>query len=70
MAQLGALAVWKNYKENPATAIEQFKEALKLGYTRSIGEIYATAGIAFDFSEGYMRELADFVKGELAKLKV
>lgn len=62
MAQLGAIAMWKNYKENPANALEHYEAALKLGYTRTIGEIYQTAGILFDFSGGYVKELADFVK--------
>ena len=67
-AQLGAIAVWKNYKENPQKALEQYLDALKLGYTKSIKEIYETAGIRFDFSADYVRELAQFVKDEIAKL--
>lgn len=69
MAQLGAIAVWRNYRNNPSKAIEQFKDALKLGYTASIAEIYAAAGIKFDFSENYLTELAAFVKSELGKLE-
>ena len=42
--------------------------ALKLGFTKSIPEIYAAAGIKFDFSREYVKELADFVKMELRKL--
>ena len=68
MAQLGAIAVWRNYKENPDKAIDQYIAALELGYTRSIGNIYEAAGIRFDFSAEYVRELAAFVKEELAKL--
>lgn len=68
MAQLGAIAVWRNYKKNPAQAIRQYKEALQLGYTKSIPEVYLAAGIRFDFSENYIRELVDFVKEELKKL--
>ncbi len=48
-AQLGAIAVWRNYKMNGPVAIEQYKNALKLGYTRTVPEIYAEAGIRFDF---------------------
>ena len=65
MAQLGAIAIWRNYKQNPAKAVQDYTSALKLGYTKSIGEIYKTAGISFDFSENYVRELAAFVKQEL-----
>jgi oligoendopeptidase F len=68
MAQLGAIAVWKNYKSNPQNAIGQYMEALKLGYTCSIAEIYSTAGIRFDFSAEYIRELILFVKEELEKV--
>jgi len=68
MAQLGAIAIWKNYKENPEKAIRQYKEALSLGYTKSIGEIYETAGISFNFNREYVRELMQFVKSEIDKL--
>jgi oligoendopeptidase F len=68
MAQLGAIAVWKNYKENPEKGLQQYLDALKLGYTKTIKEIYETAGIKFDFSAGYVKDLAEFVKGELDKI--
>ncbi|MEO6150433.1 MAG: M3 family oligoendopeptidase [Mucilaginibacter sp.] len=68
MAQLGAIAVWKNYKENPEKGLQQYLEALKLGYTKTIKEIYETAGIKFDFSAGYVKELAAFVKAEMDAL--
>jgi oligoendopeptidase F len=68
IAQLGAIAVWKNYKENPEKALEQYLAALSLGYTKPMNEIYETAGIKFDFSAEYVKELASFVKSELEKL--
>ncbi|WP_210486185.1 M3 family oligoendopeptidase [Rufibacter aurantiacus] len=68
MAQLGAVAVWKRYKSEPEAALEGYKKALSLGYTATIGEIYAAAGIRFDFSSEYIQTLVDFVKDELAQL--
>lgn len=68
MAQLGAIAVWRNYKQNPKLALENYKKALALGYTKTIPEIYKTAGIKFDFSPDYVKELADFVKAEYEAL--
>lgn len=65
MAQLGAVAVWKNYKENPEKGLKQYIEALKLGYTKTIPEIYKTAGIEFNFSQAYVKDLINFVKQEL-----
>lgn len=68
MAQLGAIAVWKNVKENPEKGLQQYLDGLALGYTKSIGEVYKTAGIKFDFSKDYIKSLMDFVKRELENL--
>ena len=68
IAQLGAIAVWKNYKNDPETGLLKYLDALKLGYTKTIKEIYETAGIEFNFSAAYVKELADFIKSELQKL--
>ncbi|MFN8166599.1 MAG: M3 family oligoendopeptidase [Bacteroidia bacterium] len=68
MAQLGAIAVWRNYKQDPKKGVEQYLAALKLGYSRSIPEVYKEAGIRFDFSEQYIRELIEFVRSEMQKL--
>jgi len=68
MAQLGAIAVWRNYKTDPQKALKDYINALKLGYTRSIGNIYEVAGIRFDFSQAYIRELCLFVKSEVDQL--
>lgn len=68
MAQLGAVAVWKNYKENSAKGLEGYKAALKLGYTRSIPQIYEAGGIHFDFSKKYIKELMAFVKTQIPNI--
>ncbi len=68
MAQLGAIAMWRLYKQNPKLALQNYKNALALGYTKTIPEIYKAAGIKFDFSPAYVKELADFVKDEYQKL--
>lgn len=68
-AQLGAIAMWRQYKQQPEQAIRNYKNALALGYTKSIPDIYTTAGIRFDFSPAYVKELMDFVKSEYQKIK-
>jgi oligoendopeptidase F len=65
MAQLGAIAVWRNFRKDPKKGLEGYQNALKLGYLRTIPEVYAEANIKFDFSRGYIKELMSFVKGEL-----
>src|SRR5690606_28828374 len=69
-AQLGAIGVWKNYKENPEKGLSGYLEALKLGYTATIGEIYQTAGISFDFSNENIKSLMNFVRSELEQLQI
>ncbi|MFN5493100.1 MAG: M3 family oligoendopeptidase [Bacteroidota bacterium] len=69
MAQLGAIAVWRNYKTQPEKAIAQYKAALAAGNTVGIKEIYEIAGIRFDFSDQYVKELMDFTWNELQILK-
>jgi len=68
MAQLGAIAVWRNFRTDPAKGLQGYQNALKLGYMRSIPEIYKAAGIKFDFSRAYIKELMDFVRAELSKI--
>jgi oligoendopeptidase F len=68
VAQLGAVAVWKNFKEDPKKGLDGYMNALKLGYTRSIPEVYEAANIKFDFSRAYIKELMGFVKGEIEAL--
>lgn len=65
ISQLGAIAIYKNYKEKGAKAIEEYENFLKLGYSKSVSEIYNAAGIKFDFSEEYLKEIVEFIKNEL-----
>jgi oligoendopeptidase F len=68
MAQLGAIAVWRNFRKDRRKGLEGYTNALKLGYLRSIPEIYKAANIRFDFSRNYINELMQFVRGEIAKI--
>ncbi len=68
MAQLGALGVWRNFLNDKKKAVMQYKEALSLGYTKPIGDIYKAAGVEFNFSASYIKSLMEFVKSELNKL--
>jgi oligoendopeptidase F len=68
MAQLGAIAVWRNFRDDPAKGLQGYQNALKLGYMKSIPEIYKAANIKFDFSRGYIKELMNFVRTELDKI--
>lgn len=67
-AQLGAIAIWQNYHRNPGEAVQQYTQALELGYTRSVTDIYAAAGIRFDFSQNYVARLGRFIETKIQEL--
>jgi oligoendopeptidase F len=67
MAQLGAIAVWRNFKKDKQRGLQKYQDALRLGNMTTIPEIYKAAGIKFDFSREYIHELMSFVKDELGK---
>ncbi len=68
IAQLGAIGMWMQYQKNPTTALENYMNALSLGGTKTLPELYETAGIEFNFSPNYVKKLMDFTNNELEKL--
>ena len=65
IAQLGAIGVWRNYKANPQKALSDYEQALALGYTKTLPELYEIAGVKFDFSTENVKALLDFVRNEI-----
>jgi oligoendopeptidase F len=68
IAQLGAIGMWMQYQKNPTEALENYMNALSLGGTKTLPELYKTAGIEFNFSPDYVKNLMDFTNQELEKL--
>ena len=68
IAQLGAVGLWQQYRENPASAVNNYIKALELGGTKTLPELFKTAGLRFDFSPANISNLMSFVKKELDAL--
>ncbi|UCD74250.1 MAG: M3 family oligoendopeptidase [Phycisphaerales bacterium] len=68
IAQLGALGVWLQSKKDEKQAIENYRRALTLGGSRPLPELFAAAGLEFDFGPETMKRLMDAVQAELATL--
>lgn len=68
IAQLGAIGLWMQYKENPSKALENYCKALSLGGTCTLPELFRAAGLEFDFSPARIKVLMDFVKEEMDKI--
>ena len=68
IAQLGALQVWRNSLRDHGGAVRRYREALALGATRPLPELYKAAGARLIFESDGMRELIDVVEDELSTL--
>ncbi len=69
IAQLGAIGLWMQYKNNPEQALDNYMKALSLGGTKTLPELYKAAGLTFDFSPGNIKTLMDFVNEEMEKIQ-
>lgn len=70
IAQLGAIAMWRQYRNNKEQAMDNYMKALSLGYTKTLPELYQAAGIKLDFSPAYVSELGNFMKERLEEMGV
>jgi oligoendopeptidase F len=68
IAQLGALQVWANSKQDKAKALRDYKTALALGGSKPLPELFATAGCKFQFDAATIRPLVELTRKELQKL--
>lgn len=67
IAQLGALQVWLNSKQDFKQAVAFYRDALTLGGSRPLPELFEAANIKFDFSENTLRPLIDAAMEEISK---
>ena len=65
IAQLGAIGMWMQYCENSEQALNNYCAALSLGGTKTLPELYATAGLSFDFSPEKIRVLMEFIQSKM-----
>ncbi|MBV4357747.1 M3 family oligoendopeptidase [Pinibacter aurantiacus] len=68
IAQLGAIGLWMQYKQNKEAALSNYTKALSLGGTKTLPELYDAAGLEFNLSPAYIKKLMDFVNTEINKL--
>jgi oligoendopeptidase F len=68
IAQLGAIGLWQQYKQNSDMAINNYMKALELGGMKTLPALFEAAGLRFDFSPAHISTLMQFVKGEMDSL--
>ncbi len=62
IAQLGAIGLWQQFLQDKQSALDRYIAALSLGGTRSLPQLFETAGLQFDLSPNHIKELMRFVQ--------
>ena len=70
IAQIGALQVWRNSLDNPAKAVAHYREALALGATRSLPDIYSAAGARLTFDVDQIGQLVELVENQIERVRM
>ena len=65
IAQLGAIGLWMQFKENKQLAMDNYCKALAMGGTKTLPALFETAGLQFDFSPEKIKVLMEFVENEM-----
>jgi oligoendopeptidase F len=68
IAQLGALQIWQRSRHDRAEAVAAYRRALAIGGAKPLPELFAAAGIRFDFQEPTIRPLMQAIGEELARI--
>jgi oligoendopeptidase F len=64
IAQLGALGIWLQAQDNLDAAVNHYRAALALGGSKPLPELFAAAGLKFDFSVRTVGPLVEAVMNE------
>ncbi|PIE81787.1 MAG: M3 family oligoendopeptidase [Chloroflexi bacterium] len=69
MAQVGALQVWQNAIQDEETAVAQYCNALALGGTRTLPELFTEAGADFRFDTSLLSALVTLIEDTISALE-
>ena len=68
IAQLGSLQLWKTQMEDPQKALDDYANAMSLGNTKTLPELFEAADLKLGFDEGHFLSLLGMVESELSEL--
>ena len=69
LAQLGAAQIWANSLSDQAGALAQYRQALTLGTTVSLPEVFQAAGAKFAFDADTLRGAVNLIEKTIAELE-
>ena len=68
IAQLGSLQLWKTQMSDPQKALDDYANAMTLGNTRTLPELFSAADLELGFNEGHFMSLMGTVETALSEL--
>ncbi len=69
IAQLGALQLWQTHRKSPEKALKDYENAMKLGNTKILPELFAAAELKLGFDEKHVDSLINEVKAAMAEVR-
>lgn len=70
LAQLGAIQIWRNALNDQAGAVAAYRQALSLGSSVTLGQLYETAGAKFAFDAATLAQAADVTLKVISELEM
>jgi len=68
IAQLGALQLWRTQRKDPEKALSDYSNAMRLGNTKTLPELFTAADIKLGFDERHLSSLIQEVRTAMAEL--
>lgn len=69
MAQVGALQVWQNALRNAGATVSAYRNALAIGGTKTLPDLFQTAGAEFRFDSEMLSQLVYLIEQTVAELE-
>jgi oligoendopeptidase F len=68
IAQLGSLQLWKTQMSDPQKALDDYANAMSLGNTRTLPDLFSAANLTLGFDESHFMNLMGAVETALSEL--
>jgi oligoendopeptidase F len=69
LAQLAAIQIWRNSLNDQAGAVAAYRQALSLGTSKTIPQLYTSAGAKFAFDSGTLSQAAELILKTISQLE-
>ncbi len=69
IAQLGALQLWQAHREDPKKALQNYSNAMELGNTKTLPDLFTAAELKLGFDEEHLSSLINELETAMSEIK-